>query len=247
MSDFNSVEPQLDQVTPVVTNASEDETMVSAEQVAEYLLQHPDFFSGNEYLLEKLYVPHQRGTTVSLVERQTRLLREKNRELHDYLGDMIGVARENDIQFSKTKKMILALMDAATLDDVAVAIEESLCQDFNSDTTALVLFSDCADEQNNLRLLPRAEAIAIDGLVDQSQACCGNLTELQNQFLFRDQAFRVKSAAAVPLVKGETLGLLAIGSYDASYFQSHQGTLFLDYIGQALSRVVSPLLQGRKG
>ncbi|WP_315982215.1 hypothetical protein [Aliamphritea spongicola] len=28
-------------------------------------------------MLEKLYVPHQRGNTVSLVERQTSLLREK--------------------------------------------------------------------------------------------------------------------------------------------------------------------------
>ncbi|WP_417226750.1 DUF484 family protein [Amphritea sp.] len=240
MSDSNSVEPKLDQATDVNASA------ITAEQVADYLKQHPDFFSGNEYLLEKLYVPHQRGSTVSLVERQTSLLREKNRELHDYLGDMLGVARENDIQFSKTKKMILALMDAETLDDVAVAIDESLCQDFNSDTTALVLFSEQREEQNNLRLLPRADAAAIDALLDQSQTRCGNLTELQNQFLFRDQAFRVKSAAAVPLVKGETLGILAIGSYDASYFQSNQGTLFLDYIGQALNRVVSPLLQGRK-
>ncbi|RTE67166.1 DUF484 family protein [Amphritea opalescens] len=242
MSDSTSVEENLDQATSATANAAD----ISAEQVADYLTRHPDFFSGNEYLLEKLYVPHQRGNTVSLVERQTSLLREKNRELHDYLGDMLGVARENDIQFTKTKNMILALMDAATLDDVAVAIDESLCQDFNSDTTALVLFSDQSEAQNNLRLMPRTEAAAIDTLVDQSQTRCGNLTELQNQFLFRDQAFRVKSAAAVPLVKGETLGILAIGSYDASYFQSNQGTLFLDYIGQALSRVVSPLLQDRQ-
>lgn len=227
---------------PVSTTSQE----ISAEQVAEYLTQHPDFFAGNEYLLEKLYVPHQRGNTVSLVERQTSLLRQKNRELHDYLGDMIGVARENDIQFSKTKKMILALLDADTLDDVAVAIDESLCQDFNSDTTALVLFGEQSEEQNNLRVLLREDAEAIDGLVDLPQTRCGNLTELQNQFLFQEQAFKVKSAAAVPIVKGETLGLLAIGSFDASYFHSNQGTLFLDYIGQALSRVVSPLLQDRK-
>lgn len=233
-------------IKTAVVSTVDAKTEISAVQVAEYLQQHPDFFSGNEYLLEKLYVPHQRGTTVSLVERQTSLLRQKNRELHDYLGDMIGVARENDIQFSKTKKMILALMDAETLDDVAVAIDESLCQDFNSDTTALVLFSDQPEEQNNLRLMSRDDAAAIDALVDQSQTRCGNLTELQNQFMFREQAFKVKSAAAVPLVKGETLGLLAIGSFDATYFQSNQGTLFLDYIGQALSRVVSPLLQGRK-
>lgn len=219
---------------------------ISEAQVAEYLKQHPDFFTGNEYLLEKLYVPHQRGNTVSLVERQTSLLRQKNRQLHDYLGDLVGVARENDIQFNKTKNMVLALLEAETLDDVAVAIDESLCQDFESDTTALVLFSDAPEQQNNLRLIRPADAAPVQGLVDSSQTCCGNLTELQNQFLFQEQAFTVKSAAAVPLVKGENLGLLAIGSTKPDYFQSNQGTLFLDYIGQVLSRVVSRLLQARQ-
>ncbi len=65
--------------------------------------------------------------------------------------------------------MILALLDAETLDDVAVAIDESLCQDFHSDTTALLLFSEHAEEQNNLHLIKREDAAAIDGLVDQSQ------------------------------------------------------------------------------
>lgn len=219
------------------------DSQISEEQVAEYLQQHPDFFTGNEYLLEKLYVPHQRGNTVSLVERQTSLLRQKNRQLHDYLGDLVNVARENDIQFNKTKNMVLALLEAETLDDVAVAIDESLCQDFYSDTTALLLFSDQPQEQNNLRLISQSDAVAIQPLADSSQTSCGHLTELQNQFLFREQAFKVKSAAAVPLVKGETLGLLAIGSFDPDYFQSNQGTLFLDYIGQVLSRVVSRLLK----
>ena len=238
MSDNTPVERE-----PVASNTAE----ISADQVAEFLKQHPDFFTGNEYLLEKLYVPHQRGNTVSLVERQTTLLREKNRELHDYLGDLVGVARENDIQFEKTKKMILALLEADSLDEVAIAIDESLCQDFHSDTTSLVLFSDQSEDLSNLRLMPREDAAAIEALVDLPQTSCGNLSELQNQFLFREHAFKVKSAAAVPLVKGETLGVLAIGSFDPTYFQSNQGTLFLDYIGQALSRIVSRLLVERKG
>lgn len=225
----------------VMTDVAEQP--VSEQQVAAYLKAHPDFFIGNEALLEKLYVPHQRGHSVSLVERQTSLLREKNRELHAYLGDLIGVARENDLQFNKTKKMVVALLEAESLADVAVALDESLCEDFHSDTTALVLFSARTDDMSNLRLMPRTEAAVIEALADSAQTRCGSLTEIQNQFLFREQAFKVKSAAAVPLVKGETLGLLAIGSFDADYFQSNQGTLFLDYISQVLSRVVSRLLK----
>ncbi|WP_261843406.1 DUF484 family protein [Aliamphritea ceti] len=231
----------------MTTDAVEVQSEVSEQQVIDYLKQHPDFFTGNENLLEKLYVPHQRGSSVSLVERQTSLLREKNRELYDYLSDLVGVARENEIQFKKTKKMVVSLLEAETLDDVAVAVEECLCEEFHSDTTALLLFGPARDDVNNLRIMPREDATVIDALADSSQTSCGNLTELQNELLFKEHAFKVKSAAAVPLVKGETLGLLAIGSYDSEYFQSNQGTLFLDYIGQVLSRVVSHLLRRSEG
>ena len=46
-------------------------------QVAEWLSQNPNFFEKHTWLLEKLIVPHQRGSAVSLVERQTSMLREK--------------------------------------------------------------------------------------------------------------------------------------------------------------------------
>ena len=226
----------------MTAEVTEVQAPISEQQVIDYLKQHPDFFTGNEHLLEKLYVPHQRGNTVSLVERQTSLLREKNRELYDYLSDLVGVARENEIQFKKTKSMVVSLLEAETLDDVAVAVDESLCQEFHSDITSLVLFGPARDDVSNLHIMPREEASVIEVLADSSQTSCGSLSEMQNQFLFREHAFKVKSAAAVPLVKGETIGLLAIGSYDSEYFQSNQGTLFLDYIGQVLSRVVSHLL-----
>ena len=56
------------------------------------------------------------------------------------------------------------------------------------------------------------------------------------------EVITVQSSAVVPLVKGETLGLLAIGSYDPNYFQSSQGTLFLSYVGEVLSRVLARIL-----
>jgi len=105
--------------------------------VSEFLLQHPDFFTRNSKLLEKLNVPHETGKAVSLIERQTLVLREKNQNLTTHLSDLIDIARHNDLQFEKTKRMVLSLLAAETLDDIAVAIDESLCQDFQSDKTAL--------------------------------------------------------------------------------------------------------------
>jgi uncharacterized protein YigA (DUF484 family) len=215
--------------------------------VAEYLADHPDFFTEHTWLLEKLYVPHQRGTTVSLVERQTSLLRERNQQLHGHLADLIDAARHNDVQFEKTKRMVLALLEAWTLDDVAVAVEESLCHDFYGDETALLLFSERSLESNSIRTLARAEDSLVQPLIETNLPSCGQLSEAMNRFLFQERAVKVQSAAVVPLVKGDTLGLLAIGSYDPNYFQSSQGTLFLSYVGEVLSRIIFRILQEQRG
>lgn len=214
------------------------EEAISEQQVAEYLADHPDFFSRNLDLLEKLYVPHQSGAAVSLVERQTSVLREKTRQLNGHLSDLIEIARHNDMQFEKTKRMVLGLLDAVTLDDIAVAVDESLCQDFHGDNTALLLFSETELDSNSARVLRRDDAEPVDMLIESNLVSCGQLEPAQTQFLFGADAHRIASAAVVPLVRGKTLGLLAVGSYDPQYFQSSQGTLFLSYVGEVLSSVL---------
>lgn len=139
--------------------------------------------------------------------------------------------------------MVLALLEAETLDDVAIAIDESLCQDFASDSTALILFTSKSMDVNNLRLMLREDAEAVNSLIGTNLPSCGRLNDAENQFIFADQAVKVQSAAVVPLVQGETLGLLAIGSFDPNYFTSSQGTVLLSYVGEVLSRVVSRILR----
>lgn len=214
------------------------EEAISEQQIAEYLADHPDFFSRHLGLLEKLYVPHQSGAAVSLVERQTSVLREKTRQLNGHLSDLVEVARHNDVQFEKTKRMVLSLLDAVNLDDIAVAVDESLCQDFHGDNTALLLFSETELDSNSARVLRREEAAPVDMLIESNLVSCGQLEPAQTQFLFTQDAHRIASAAVVPLVRGKTLGLLAVGSYDPQYFQSSQGTLFLSYVGEVLSSVL---------
>lgn len=223
--------------------SDENQDQINEAQVAEYLLNHPDFFSRHVKLLEKLHVPHETGRAVSLIERQTTVLREKNQNLTAHLSDLIDIARHNDLQFDKTKRMVLALLEAETLDDIAVAIDESLCQDFASDSTALLLFTNKPLDVNNLRLMLREDAAVINNLVGTNLPSCGRLSETENEFIFGEEAVKVQSAAVVPLVQGETLGLLAIGSFDPNYFSSSQGTVLLSYVGEVLSRVAYRVLR----
>lgn len=210
------------------------------QQVVAYLEQHPDFFRHHQRLLHHLHIPHQSGAAVSLVERQTALLRQQNREMRNQLDQLLEAARHNDLQFEKTKRLVLALLEAHSLDEAVVAVDEGLCQDFNGDLTQLILFDDSGRLQGgNLKTLPPADAEGpVADLIESDWAICGSLTEAQRRFLFDDRADQVLSAAVIPLVKGRTLGLLAIGSFEANYFHSSMGTLFLNYVGEVLSRVL---------
>ena len=73
----------------------EDE--LSEETVCDYLQSHPDFFERNSKLLSLLRLPHETGGTVSLVERQVSMLRQKELKLERQLKELIEVARDNDL------------------------------------------------------------------------------------------------------------------------------------------------------
>ncbi len=86
---------------------------ISAEAVAYYLQQHPDFFELNPRLLANLSLPHTAGsTTVSLIERQVAVLRDGNAKLERNLNDLIETARRNDRLSNGVHQLALRLLGA---------------------------------------------------------------------------------------------------------------------------------------
>ncbi|KQQ53745.1 hypothetical protein ASF84_18225 [Pseudomonas sp. Leaf127] len=213
-----------------------------AEAVIAYLLRHPEFFAEHDELLVSMRIPHQRGDSVSLVERQLKLLRERNIEMRHRLSQLMDVARDNDRLFEKTRRLNLALMDAGSLDELVITVEDSLRHDFQVPFVSLVLFGD-----NNMpvgRWTSSSEAqVAIGGLMGE-KAVCGALREHELAFLFgAEQGRQVGSTALVTLNHQGLLGVLAIGSRDPKHYKSSVGTLFLSYIADVLSRLLPRLTQ----
>lgn len=229
-SDSASVDP---------TNMNESSGL-TAEQVSDYLQQNPDFFKHHESLLTEISIPHQQAGAISLVERQTSLLRKENKQFKEQMAQLIDTARYNDVQFEKCRRLVVNLLEAHSMDELIVSLEEGLCQDFNGDVVQLVVFSeDKTLKANGLEVLtPAVAKKQLSTITDSDWAVCGSLEDKQRQALFPSKSEQVMSAAIVPLVRGNNIGVLAIGSYQANYFHSGMGTLFLNYIGEVLSRVV---------
>jgi uncharacterized protein YigA (DUF484 family) len=221
-------------------NASPADSAVAnpeAEAIIAYLLDHPEFFAEHDDLLVSMRVPHQRGDTVSLVERQLKLLRERNIEMRHRLSQLMDVARDNDRLFDKTRRLNLALMDASSLEEIVIAVEDSLRQDFQVPFVSLILFSDNAMPVG--RWVSSAEAQkAIGGLIGD-KTVCGALREHELTFLFgAEQGKEVGSTAIVTLNHLGLHGVLAIGSRDPQHYKSSVGTLFLNYIADVLGRLL---------
>ena len=85
---------------------------VDEAAVASYLSATPEFFDRHAQLLARIRLPDTRGgaTTVSLVERQVEVLRERNRQLERKVKDFVDVARENDALGSRVLAMARRLI-----------------------------------------------------------------------------------------------------------------------------------------
>ena len=55
------------------------------QQVTDYLRKHKSYFSSHPDLLSEIELPHRNGNTISLVEKQVAVLRERNIDMRDRL------------------------------------------------------------------------------------------------------------------------------------------------------------------
>ncbi len=220
-----------------------EEVQLAPEQVADYLRRHPDFFLEHIELLAALRIKSpQDGKVVSLVDKQAQVLRERNLEMRQRMGEALETARANEQLFDKTRRLVLDLIETQTLDDVIVVLRDSMRHDFNADTSSLILFGEM-DYDSRARTVPLHEAQEnIPGILKTNQPTCGILRDEELEFLFPANR-EVGSAVAAPLVHVGPIGVLAIGSYDPEYYRSGMGTIFISYVVEALCRIVPRYFQ----
>lgn len=213
--------------------------------VAEYLQAYPDFFERNGPLLAKLRLPHLRdaGATVSLVERQVEVLRERNQSLERKLKDLVDVARANDALADRIHRLSQRLIRARSLLDSVNAIETSLREDFGALHSVLVLF---LEEARSLEAAATGRFLRADSLgspeiktfetlMQSGKPRCGQVRDAQRDYLFGKDSIEIGSVALTPLGPKGALGLLAIGASDAERFHPAMSTEFLSRIGELVT------------
>src|SRR5512137_1804294 len=102
------------------------------EEVAQFLSQHPDFFDHHPEVLANIAIPHpQDGQAVSLVERQSLILRERIKSLELRLADMLRHGEENDAIADRIVHWARALLSQADAAQLPRTMLDELMQQFD--------------------------------------------------------------------------------------------------------------------
>ncbi|MEI6145397.1 MAG: DUF484 family protein [Methylococcales bacterium] len=215
---------------------SKKSTQVSADQVAEYLQQYPDFFHEHLNLLEDLNIPHPSGTATSLILKQVELLRTKHQDLEYQLNELLEIARNNDASFIRMHKLTLALLEASTLAEVVTNLNIVMAEYFLTDFVAVRIVKEVTNPSiSNLFIEPNSENLKpFLKVLASNQPKCGRATLAQAKVLFGDAATEVKSCAIIPMNFTELDGILAIGSRNEDRFHHSMGNLFLTQMSEII-------------
>jgi uncharacterized protein YigA (DUF484 family) len=220
-------------------------TETEEESIAAYLQHNPDFFERHQPLLARLRLPHVRGgSTISLVERQIEVLREKHASLEGKLAELVQVARGNDAIAEKLHRFTRRLLGAASREEAIARIETSLREDFDAFHGVLVLIAESGNspEQRFVRYI-RADdpnLKSFETLFASGKPRCGQARDSQREYLFGSDANDIGSIALVPLGEKGAVGLLAIGSTDRDRFHPGMSTEFLARMGELIADSLSP-------
>lgn len=205
------------------------------EQIADYLIAHPDYFNRHPDALAAIDIPHPTGDAVSLIERQVRTLRDQSTKYRRQLEGLVAVARENDALAKRLHRLTLALIETHSFDEVLNTLQDELREQFRADAVEMKLF---AAEQLEAHAHEPGPALFRDFL-KRARPNCGQLDKEKLEYLFGPQAGETGSAALIPLTAPPLAGVLAIGSRDPERFHEGKSVDFL----QRLAEVVSAKLQ----
>jgi uncharacterized protein YigA (DUF484 family) len=222
-----------------IETQSSDE--LSAQEVASYLKANPDFFIEQEDLLAELSLPHESGKAISLLERQVTILRDRGGDARQKLNNLLENARNNDQLFDTTRNLVLALLRAKDVTEIADVAQDQLSNHNNIDSCEIILV-----DKKGLKVADSVRTESEDILKKQfadvfrlKRTHCGALSEEQTQYLFPAQGTNIKSTALCPVISnGDVLALIAFGNQSDNYFNVNLDTLFLDFIGHVVGAVL---------
>lgn len=212
---------------------------LDARAVADFLSENPGFFAEHATVFAEMRVPHPyEGRAISLGERQLLALRERLRALEQHLASLTHNARDNERIALGLRDWSLALLAESDAQALPALVRDGLAQAFDIPHAELRLW-DCAAfaDPSGQAPVPDEVRLFAAGL---AQPYCGPDKG------FAASAWLQAKAASLALIpvrtpRGQTFGLLVLGSDDEQRFAPDMRTDFLGHVGALSGAALSRL------
>jgi len=215
--------------------------ILDANAVAQYLIDHPQFFEEHAGLLGEVKLSSPlTGRAVSLQERQMEVMRDKYRVLELRLAELTRRAEENHAIANRFHAWNQALLKSSGGGAIARDLVDALRTEFMVPQVTVRLWN----------LAPEhGDAWFASGVTDDVRLFANGLRApycgLNNDFeavRWLDDPSAVRSTVLMPLNQdGKTFGLLVLGAPDADRFTATMATDFLAHIAATASTALAPL------
>lgn len=226
-----------------MSNKPNDVPPITEEDIAQFLVNTPDFFERHAPLLSTVQLNSGHGSrAVSLQERQAEMLRDKIKALEHRLMDMVRNGNDNVMIADKLQQWTRNLLLTSQAAELPATVARELKHQFSVPQVAIKVWSTSPQF---------AEMDFAQGVSDDVKTFASSITTpycgINSGFeaaKWLEQPELAESIALLPLragAAGDAFGLLVLASPDAQRFNANMGTDFLERIaelaGAALSRL----------
>jgi uncharacterized protein YigA (DUF484 family) len=196
---------------------SKQQSPIDEQQICDYLIRHPDFFTRHQYVLLELELHAKSQGLPNLALQQQRLLREQNNQLNAQLATTARLAVDNERVFRLFSECQRQLWRCSSFSELANHLADTLCQSPHVIACELLPFRPDLTTLINARL---------------SQDCSylGRLSAKEHALLWHKDSVPHARSVALYLIGNvqKPEAILAFASDEAAHFSSDNDNLFID-------------------
>lgn len=223
-----------------------DTPAMNEASIADYLLQHPEFFERHAEMLTSVQLSSGHGQrAVSLQERQAEMLRDKIKGLEQRIMEMVRNSSENSAIAHKIHRWSCALAAVSDVRQLPHAIAEGIQKEFDVPQVGIRVWSVAGPYLGSMFTMGVSEDAKAFATSLTMPFCGPNLGFEPTAWLPKPDA--VQSLALLTLREGPNdsqspaFGLLVLGSTDPLRFDATMGTEFLSRIAEQASAALGRL------
>ncbi|MDA0238140.1 MAG: DUF484 family protein [Proteobacteria bacterium] len=207
---------------------------MTENEIAEYLIAHPEFIAKYAGLLNVPSNAAKDGVTnrniISLSNRQIPQLQQKIRNLENQLDAFLENGRRNEEIWDSLLRSSLALFEIMREDVSSEAISSTLRTHLNVEECRIFVLSTDQEKANE------EEKTFANFITSLNKPRC--LLETPEEAKHFTKSWILTSSAYVPLSIKNLIGILIFSSSDAQRFDPNIDTQFLERVGNIVSTII---------